>query len=266
MKGSAVCTTSWDDGYPLDLRVADLLAKYGLTGTFYIPKKSPHEVMSAQETRQLSETFEVGAHTINHVVLTDVPEEAAEREIRESKKLLEDLTGRPCDAFCFPKGRFRRSHLEMLGRAGFCFARTVELLSTRFPVRERGMYVIPTTVQAVSLSASVLARNCAKRLAWRNMANVILHARSRDWTQTAHSFLQVVAQYGGVFHLWGHSWEIEERQQWPQFESVLREMQALRSTVPCVPNSRLVPSAAAAPAQSQPNSTDGKHELRGSDG
>lgn len=30
-------TTSWDDGHPLDLRVAELLSEYHLQGTFYVP-------------------------------------------------------------------------------------------------------------------------------------------------------------------------------------------------------------------------------------
>ena len=32
MKTATYITTSWDDGHPLDLRVAGLLAKYGLRG------------------------------------------------------------------------------------------------------------------------------------------------------------------------------------------------------------------------------------------
>ena len=248
----AACTTSWDDGYPLDRRVAELLAKYDLTGTFYIPMKSPRQVMTGREIRQLSELFEVGAHTIHHVDLTSASNQEAEVEIRESKKRLEDLTGRFCETFCFPKGRFRRSHLEMLCRAGFGCARTVELLSTRFPIRRAGIYLIPTTVQAAPIARRVLARNCAKRLAWRNVVNVILHTRSRNWTQTAHAMLQDVARRGGVFHLWGHSWEVEEQQQWPQLESVLREMQHLRTRMPCVANSKLSSiSAASVPCELQ---------------
>jgi len=239
MGSSAICTTSWDDGHPLDQRVADLLAKHCLTGTFYIPLQNSRPVMVGSEIRQLSETFEIGAHTIDHVVLTDVSEETAEAQIRGSKKQLEDLTGGSCGAFCFPKGRFQRCHLDMVRRAGFRCARTVELLSTQFPIRRAGIYLIPTTVQSSPHPWTAYVKNCAKRLASRNMVNFILHARSRNWTETAHSMLQVVAQNGGVFHLWGHSWEIEEQQQWPQLESVLREMQELRSTVQCVPNSRL---------------------------
>jgi peptidoglycan-N-acetylglucosamine deacetylase len=244
MRGWAICTTSWDDGHPLDCRVADLLVKYGLTGTFYIPMQNSRPVMNASAVRQLSGTFEIGAHTVDHVVLTEVSEETAEGQIRESKKRLEDLTGSSCDAFCFPKGRFRRSHLDMVRRAGFCCARTVELLSTGFPMRRVGIDLIPTTVQASPHPWTAYVKNSVKRFASRNIVNFLLHGRSRNWAETAHSMLQVVARRGGVFHLWGHSWEIEEQQQWPQLESVLREMQALRS-VPCVPNSVLASSTAA---------------------
>jgi peptidoglycan-N-acetylglucosamine deacetylase len=239
MRRSAVCTTSWDDGHPLDQRIAELLEKYALSGTFYVSFKSPHATMSREEIRRLGEKFEVGAHTMRHTDLTEVSPEIAEAEISESKKGLEDLLGRSCEAFCFPKGRFRRHHLEMVRRAGFRCARTVELLSTRFPQLSCGVLLIPTTIQASPVPWTAYVKNCAKRLASRNAVNFILHARSRNWTETAQSMLRVVAQHGGVFHLWGHSWEIEEHQQWPQFESILRNMQELRGTMPCLPNSRL---------------------------
>jgi peptidoglycan/xylan/chitin deacetylase (PgdA/CDA1 family) len=235
----AACTTSWDDGHPLDQRLAELLSKYGLSGTFYIPFANSREVMNPEEIRQLGDKFEIGAHTVNHTVLTEVPPETAETEIVESKKRLEDLLGRPCEAFCFPKGQFRQRHVNMVRRAGFRCARTVELLSTRFPKRQEGLDLIPTTIQATPHPWTAYARNCSKRLAIRNMANFALHARSRDWSGIASSMLRVVAERGGVFHLWGHSWEIEQQQQWAQLESVLREMQELRTTVPCVPNSQL---------------------------
>ena len=37
-----IVTTSWDDGDPSDLRVAELLAARKLPGTFYIPVKGHH--------------------------------------------------------------------------------------------------------------------------------------------------------------------------------------------------------------------------------
>lgn len=235
----AICTTSWDDGHPLDLRIADLLAKYGLTGTFYVPFGNSRQVMTPRLMRQLSGTFELGAHTVHHRVLTKTTKEVSGAEIRDSKRRMEDLTGTCCDAFCFPQGRFRRGHLDMVSQAGYRCARTVELLSTRFPAWRAGIHLIPTTVQASSHSSADYLKNCIKRLAPRNLMHFAFYARAREWTATARSMLELVARRGGVFHLWGHSWEIEEQQQWPQLESVLREMHELRSALPCVTNSSL---------------------------
>lgn len=242
MEKSALFTTSWDDGHPLDLRVAELLAKYDLTGTFYIPLENSRPVMSAQQIREVGRTFEIGAHTIHHVVLTEVSEEAAEAEVQGCKGALEDLTGRSCEAFCFPKGQFRHRHLEMVRRAGFRTARTVALLSTRFPMRRAGLAVIPTSVQATPHRWIGYLKNAAKRRSPRSMANFFLHVRARQWPEIARSMLDIVARRGGVFHLWGHSWEIEEQQQWTHLETVLREMHQLRSSVACVTNSQLLDS------------------------
>jgi peptidoglycan-N-acetylglucosamine deacetylase len=239
MKQQAVMTTSWDDGHPLDLRVAELLAKYGLTGTFYVPLNNSRPVLPARQIQQLAEAFEVGAHTVHHATLTEVSDTAAAAEIRESKQKLEEISERPCEAFCFPKGRFRRAHVEMVRGAGFRCARTVELLSTGFPEPVAGIDLIPATVQACTHTWTAYGKNCAKRLAFGNVVNFVLRARSRDWTEIAHSMLRVVVEHGGVFHLWGHSWEVDEQHLWPKLESILSQMSPLRFRMPPVTNSSL---------------------------
>ena len=35
-----IVTTSWDDGSIQDLKLGELLMKYGIKGTFYIPRSS----------------------------------------------------------------------------------------------------------------------------------------------------------------------------------------------------------------------------------
>jgi hypothetical protein len=40
VKPPAYITTSWDDGHPSDLRLADLLHKHSLRGTFYVPPEN----------------------------------------------------------------------------------------------------------------------------------------------------------------------------------------------------------------------------------
>ena len=47
MSGGAYITTSWDDGHPLDFRVADFAYGVRACGTFYVPKESDRVTMSA---------------------------------------------------------------------------------------------------------------------------------------------------------------------------------------------------------------------------
>src|SRR5438270_8057291 len=105
MQRAAYITTSWDDGHPLDFRVAELLAKYGLRGTFYVPRTAETPTMNAIQLRELSCSFEVGAHTLHHIDLTGVSEQYAGQEIRACKAWLEDCTGQACSMFCPPKGK-----------------------------------------------------------------------------------------------------------------------------------------------------------------
>ena len=87
-------TTSWDDGHPLDLRVAEMLERHGLTGTFYIPRSIETGTMTESQMRELAGRFEIGAHTLNHVFLADAPDAAAKEEIEGSKRWIEDVTGK----------------------------------------------------------------------------------------------------------------------------------------------------------------------------
>jgi len=52
MKSPTYITTSWDDGHPMDLRVAALLAKYGIAGTFYVPASTELGAVSAAQLRE----------------------------------------------------------------------------------------------------------------------------------------------------------------------------------------------------------------------
>lgn len=214
-------TTSWDDGHPLDLRVADVLAKYGVQGTFYVPMRNVRPTLNAQQIRNLSSHFEIGAHTVNHTVLTQCSRDQARQEICESKRQIEDITGKPCTVFCFPKGRYHRFHMELVASAGFAAVRTVELFSLSMPYRLNGISVIPTTLQACRQSRFAHLKNAIKRMRGRALVNAMQFSRGKDWEKSAHELIGHWRNAGGVFHLWGHSWEVEEQNQWAQLEGVL---------------------------------------------
>ncbi len=221
-------TTSWDDGHPLDARLAEMLTRHGLTGTFYIPRAISTGVMSDAALRDLSTRFEIGAHTLNHVFLTDTDPATAQKEITGSKKWVEDMTGKTCPMFCPPAGRYTSQHLPMFSGAGYRAIRTVEFLSLDRPrpsaTGGENLLQMPTTLQAYPQSRRAYLRNMIKRRAFRNFALYTLHGRSQDWTTLARRLLKRAVDVGGVFHLWGHSWELEGEGLWDQLEQILRQM------------------------------------------
>src|SRR5437588_5386375 len=222
MNAAAYITTSWDDGHPLDLRMAELLAKHDLRGTFYVPMRSPKGNLTPHQVRELANTFEVGAHTLHHVFLTRTDDAEGQREIAQSKEWVEQTTGKPCDMFCPPGGKYSRSHLLAMERAGYVGFRSVELLSLALPRKRGGLWEMSTTLQAYPHRPLSYARNALQRVALPNLWRLMLHGRIHDWPQLAETMLERITAHGGVFHLWGHSWEIERMNEWERLEGVLR--------------------------------------------
>ena len=227
MSRTTYLTTSWDDGHPLDLRVADLLAKHRLPGTFYVPMRAQNSTMTVAQVRELRRGFEIGAHTLDHVILTRASDDQARQQIARSKSWLEDSTGLPCMMFCPPEGRYSRRHLKMVQKAGYVGLRSVELGSLDCPHPKDGLMLMPTSVQAYPLSPVVFYKNAAKRAAFRNLCRHIVHGRSTDWPGLAAGLLGEAIAKGGVFHLWGHSWELEQAGQWQRLDDVLAMMSEL---------------------------------------
>lgn len=239
MASKTYITTSWDDGHPLDLRVADLLAKFDLSGTFYIPRANEKPTLTECEIRALSAAYEIGAHTLGHQVLTEVPLARAESEISDSKSWVENVTGANCRMFCPPQGKYGRQHILMAERAGYVGFRSVALLSLDLPQRVGGIMLMPTTIQAHSHDAMAYARNTLKRAALRGIWRFITHGRSRDWPVLARSLACEATTRGGVFHLWGHSWELQDNDQWDRLECTLALLGDLAKNARSLTNGQL---------------------------
>ena len=96
---TAVLTTSWDDGHKCDVKLARMLKEHGLRATFYVAPKNQEfaerDLLSVPEIKDLSQDFEVGAHTMTHRRLPAISEQEAAREIFESKAVLEQVIGKP---------------------------------------------------------------------------------------------------------------------------------------------------------------------------
>jgi hypothetical protein len=238
-------TTSWDDGHPFDLRLAELLVRYSIPGTFYIPFSCQRPVLAGRDLRELGERFDIGAHTMGHVDLCHSTAERAQREITDSKRYIEDSTGKACTVFAPPHGRFRPIHIGMTEQAGFRGMRTVELMNTGSPARHRSLAVLPTSLQVYPHQAPAYLKNAVKRCRPGNLLTYCAHGLGRSLHGAADSLFASVARDGGVFHLWGHSWELEEYGLWETLESILRGLRENIGLATPVTNAELCEVASA---------------------
>ena len=122
----AFVTTSWDDGHPLDVRLAALLAKYGVLGTFYVPVRyNQFPVMSRDQLQAVrSMGMEIGSHTVTHPKLTRLPRADALQELVGSKRHFEDMVDDEIVSFCYPEGEFNARTRSLVMEAGYKLART----------------------------------------------------------------------------------------------------------------------------------------------
>lgn len=217
----AVFTCSIDDGHPLDLRTAGLLAKHGLEATFYIPvqnREGPH-VLGRQELRELGQRFEIGSHTFEHCFLKYLTPEQASFQVREGKARLEELLGKPIAGFCYPGGKYLRQHVDLVRAAGFRYARTTENLCF-----DGGLspFEMPTTLQFFPHGRDVYLRNFVRGGNWaRRQEALMIVLRHPHWLDRLYALFERSLQRNGVFHLWGHSSDIEAAGAWDEFDRFL---------------------------------------------
>jgi peptidoglycan/xylan/chitin deacetylase (PgdA/CDA1 family) len=209
-----IVTTSWDDGHLLDLRLAQMLQDAGLKGTFYISPSnrefSERDLLDSQQISDLSNAFEIGAHTLTHPRLPKVSLVDARREITDCKVALEEITGKEVTTFCYPGGSYTAAHVQMVKDAGYQYARTVG----RYAFAVNNPYEAPTTLHAYKH--------------WSDLADMARFARFRplkfarylQWDELAKAMFDHTAKVGGVYHLWGHSWEIDQYGYWERLAGV----------------------------------------------
>jgi peptidoglycan/xylan/chitin deacetylase (PgdA/CDA1 family) len=222
MMGMKFITTSWDDGHVNDFRLAELLEKYKLPGTFYIPAfNEEHEVMSEIQVVELSKKFEIGGHTIHHKRIHGTSDQLFKEEILGCYTWLTQLTGKAPESFCFPGGVYNSAAIEYALNVGFKVVRTTELLN---PWMTFGNPVLPTTLQVYPHSSFTYTRHLLKRFKFSSLMMFLKSSRSSSVRRNLEVYLDYIEKQGGCFHLWGHSWEIEEFNLWAELERLLKTL------------------------------------------
>jgi len=217
-----VVSTSWDDGDPNDLRIAELLRSKALPGTFYVPINA-YQGKNRLETSELrmlcSEGFEIGAHTVGHKDLSKLSERDLVHEIRDCKDILEQSLGERVVMFCYPNGRYNAAVTRQVEEAGYVGARTTRMLSVTTEFRT---FEMPTTVQAFPHKGLAYIRNQGRARSVSGLTKYLLECRRLvHWVDLGKQLFNDVLRHGGIWHLYGHSWEIEELGIWNELTEML---------------------------------------------
>jgi peptidoglycan/xylan/chitin deacetylase (PgdA/CDA1 family) len=139
LSGKVVGIT-FDDGYQNNAKNAlPILKKHGFTATCYavsdmiagVNSWDRHIGVPEKPLMTLSDWYiwldagmDVGSHTRTHADLTQLSAEEAQVEICASKSQLETILGCKVRHFCYPYGRFDKSHCDLVKQAGYFTATT----------------------------------------------------------------------------------------------------------------------------------------------
>jgi peptidoglycan/xylan/chitin deacetylase (PgdA/CDA1 family) len=212
----AFLTISVDDGHPTDLRTAELLTRFGLQATFYIPARNcERPVMLRSEIAELGKKFEIGSHTLNHRRVHCLSDAEARQEIADGKKWLEDVLSAEVFSFCYPGGKYTERTRRIVADVGFLGARTCRI----------NVHAAPSDPFRWGVSTQAYSRSALRCLRGDSLSatmNYFLVSRlAQDWETHFIRALDWVEAKGGIAHLYIHSWETDSLGQWDKLERVL---------------------------------------------
>ncbi|MEO3976057.1 polysaccharide deacetylase family protein [Streptomyces sp. CAU 1734] len=165
---------TFDDGYA-DFTEAALpvLRRHGCTATLFVlpgrlggsndwdPEGPRRPLLDERGIRTAAEAgTEIGSHGLRHLDPTVTGDAELERETRESRALLTELTGRPPEGFCYPYGAVDRRAVRAVRAAGYAYACAI-----RPPAGLAGPYALPRThISQADLGARLTVKRLRHRL------------------------------------------------------------------------------------------------------
>lgn len=201
-------TLSYDDGVQQDIKMIEILDKYGVKCTFNVNSQSfeeeersyaegqIHRRMARREaievySKAIENGHEVATHAYTHPFLDKLPDEMVAYEIIEDRKCLENMFGRVIKGHAYAFGATSAQAVEVLRRCGILYARTTAATKS---------FGIPTD--------------------WLRMP-ATCHHNAPELMALAESFLQDPPKkhsFPKLFYLWGHTYEFETNNNWEVIE------------------------------------------------
>lgn len=200
-------TLSYDDGVEQDIKLIDIMNKYGLKGTFNLNSGAYAEegtvypeghILRRMTEKQVTELYknsghEVAVHALTHAFLDQLPTHMAIKEILEDRENLEKQFGTMVRGAAYPYGTMSDEVVEALKLCGIVYSRTV-----------------------VSTNDFRIPRD------WLRLA-ATCHHNSPELQNLAKRFVEDKIEWTPyLFYLWGHSYEFEENNNWNIIEDFAR--------------------------------------------
>ncbi len=188
-------TLSYDDGVVQDVRLIQLLNKYGLKCTFnlnseflgkggFLSKGTiMHYKIRPEDVRELYKDHEVAVHTLTHPLLPSLEEAEVIRQVEQDRLNLEELTGKPVVGMAYPGGGVNnddRVAQIIKEHTGVKYARTLTNTDS-FDEQDNLYRYQPNT----------------HHLNWDRL------------TRLAKEFVELDTDKPQIFYVWGHSYEMD---------------------------------------------------------
>jgi len=122
---------SFDDGYRSQYVYArPELRKLGWPGVLSVIAgridRPDAELNAPMIQRMVNDGWELDSHTINHVDVSQASGAQLQREVGESRKMLQRRFHQPVNFFCYPSGRYDDQAIQAVRAAGYLGATTTD--------------------------------------------------------------------------------------------------------------------------------------------
>lgn len=209
---SKAITFSFDDGVTQDIRLIEILNKYGLKATFNINSellglsgelnfnsiRVSHNKVKPEQIADVYKGHEVAVHTLTHPNLTGLDENEVIRQVEQDRLNLSELCGYEVIGMAYPCGGVNnddRVAKIIKESTGVKYSRTITS-SHSFEPQENLFRFNPTEYYTQ-------------------------HASVEEATDR---FLTLKSDTPALLYIWGHSYELDIDDSWIWFEELCRKL------------------------------------------
>ena len=188
-----IVTFSYDDGNVNDIRLVELLNRYGVKGTFHLNAVNYLGISGEEKLsiRRRYEGHEISCHTVHHGWPARMPVQSVVRETLEDRRVLEEIAGYPVIGMSYPSNSFSPAAVEAIRSCGIVYSRCANSAGS-MELPQDFLRWIPTCHHRDALA---LCPGFLERL-------------DSEWAQP-------------LFYIWGHSHELRTEEDWAYMDKLV---------------------------------------------